>query len=322
LLTILEHAKEIFHKEAGAILSLVDRIDEHFIQAVDMLYACTGKVIVTGIGKSGIISQKIASTLSCSGTPAFFLHPAEGIHGDIGMVSKDDVVIAVSNSGETDEILKILPVIKRLGIKLIVLTGNPDSVLSKSGDVVIDIGVQEEACPLGLIPTSSTTAAMAMGDALALTLLERRGFKEEDFAVLHPGGTLGRKLLRVEDLMHVAEAVPLVAAHAAMKDVLIEMTSKRLGVAGVLNERRELVGIITDGDLRRGLARAGNLLSLTAGDVMTKNPKTIDRAALAAQALQTMEQYSITSLFVAADPALKKPEGIIHLHDILKAGIV
>lgn len=322
-MTILEHAKEIFKKEAGAILSLIDRIDAHFIQAVDILYACSGKVIVTGIGKSGIISQKIASTLSCSGTPAFFLHPAEGIHGDIGMVAKDDVVIAVSNSGETDEILKVLPVIKRLGTKLIVLTGNPDSVLSKSGDVVIDISVQEEACPLGLIPTSSATAAMAMGDALALALLERRGFREEDFAVLHPGGALGRKLLlRVEDLMHVKEAVPLVSEDDPMKTVLIEMTSKRLGVTGVINKRGALVGIITDGDLRRGLARTGNLLALQAREVLTKRPKTIEKTALAAQALQIMEHYSITSLFIVADSASKKPEGIIHLHDILKAGIV
>ena len=322
-MTILDQAKDVFRKEADAILSLIDRINEDFIRAVAILQSCTGKVIVTGIGKSGIISQKIASTLSCSGTPALFLHPAEGIHGDIGMVSKDDVVIAVSNSGETDELLKILPVIKRLGIKLIVVTGNPDSLLSKSGDVVLDIGVQEEACPLGLIPTTSTTAAMAMGDALALALLERRGFKEEDFAALHPGGALGRKLLlRVEDLMHVREALPLVSEHDPMKAALIEMTSKRLGVTGVVTEQGELAGIITDGDLRRGLEREKNLLSLTARDVMTRNPKTIEKEALAAQALQMMEQYSITSLFIVAASGLKKPEGIIHLHDLLKAGMV
>jgi len=321
-LTILEHAKEIFRKEANAILALIDRINEDFIRAVTILQSCTGKVIVTGIGKSGIISQKIASTLSCSGTPAFFLHPAEGIHGDIGMVSKEDVVIAVSNSGETDELLKILPVIKRLGIKLIVLTGNPDSVLSKSGDVVLDISVPEEACPLGLIPTASTTAAMAMGDALALALLERRGFKEEDFALLHPGGALGRKLLQVDDLMHVKDALPLVAGDDPMKAVLIEMTSKRLGLAGVVNEQGELTGIITDGDLRRGLERDGSLLTRTAQEVMTANPKTIEKSALAQQALQKMEQYAITALFVVPATRRKKPEGVIHLHDILKAGIV
>jgi arabinose-5-phosphate isomerase len=322
-MTILTHAKEIFRKEANAILALIDRIDEDFVKAVNILQSCSGKVIVTGIGKSGIISQKIASTLSCSGTPAFFLHPAEGIHGDIGMVSKDDVVIAVSNSGETDELLKILPVIKRLGIKLIVLTGNPDSVLSKSGDVVLDISVPEEACPLGLIPTASTTAAMAMGDALALALLERRGFREEDFALLHPGGTLGRKLLlRVEDLMHVKDALPLVFEQDPMKAVLIEMTSKRLGLAGVVNESGELTGIITDGDLRRGLERDENLLARSAREVMTVNPKTIEKNALAQQALQKMEQYAITALFIVSESGKKRPEGVIHLHDILKAGIV
>jgi arabinose-5-phosphate isomerase len=322
-LTILDQAKEVFRKEAGAILSLIDRVNENFIRAVGILQSCTGKVIVTGIGKSGIISQKLASTLSCSGTPALFLHPAEGIHGDIGMVSKADVVIAVSNSGETDELLKILPVIKRLGIKLIVITGNTESLLSKSGDVVLDLGVQEEACPLGLVPTTSTAAAMAMGDALALALLERRGFQEEDFAALHPGGTLGRKLLlRVEDLMHVREALPVVSEHDPMKVALIEMTSKRLGVTGVVTEQGELAGIITDGDLRRGLEREKNLLCLTAREVMTRNPRTIDKDALAAQALQMMEQYAITSLFIVAATGLKRPEGIIHLHDLLKAGII
>lgn len=322
-MTVLDQAKDVFRKEANAILSLIDRVNEDFIRAVTLLQSCTGKVIVTGIGKSGIISQKIASTLSCSGTPALFLHPAEGIHGDIGMVSKNDVVIAVSNSGETDELLKILPVIKRLGIKLIVVTGNPESLLSKSGDAVLDLGVQEEACPLGLIPTTSTAAAMAMGDALALALLERRGFKEEDFAALHPGGALGRKLLlRVEDVMHAREALPLVSEHDPMKVALIEMTSKRLGVTGVVTEQGELAGIITDGDLRRGLEREKNLLSLTVRDVMTRNPRTIEKEALAAQALQMMEQYSITSLFIVAASGLKKPEGIIHLHDLLKAGMV
>jgi arabinose-5-phosphate isomerase len=321
-LTVLDQAKDVFRKEANAILSLIDRVNEDFIRAVTLLQSCTGKVIVTGIGKSGIISQKIASTLSCSGTPALFLHPAEGIHGDIGMVSKNDVVIAVSNSGETDELLKILPVIKRLGIKLIVVTGNPESLLSKSGDAVLDLGVQEEACPLGLIPTTSTAAAMAMGDALALALLERRGFKEEDFAALHPGGALGRKLLlRVEDVMHVREALPLVSEHDPMQVALIEMSSKRLGVTGVVTEQGELAGIITDGDLRRGLEREKNLLSLTVRDVMTRNPRTIEKEALAAQALQIMEQYSITSLFIVAARGLKKPEGIIHLHDLLKAGM-
>jgi arabinose-5-phosphate isomerase len=322
-LTILDQAKEVFRKEASAILSLIDRVNEDFIRAVGILQACTGKVIVTGIGKSGIISQKLASTLSCSGTPALFLHPAEGIHGDIGMVAKDDVVIAVSNSGETDELLKILPVIKRLGIKLIVITGNPESLLSKSGDVVLDLGAQEEACPLGLVPTASTSAAMAMGDALALALLDQRGFREEDFAALHPGGALGRRLLlRVQDVMHVAEAVPLVREQDTMQVALIEMSAKRLGVTGVVTAQGELAGIITDGDLRRALEREKNLFALTVREVMTRNPKTIEKEALAAQALHMMEQYAITSLFVIAATGPRKPEGIIHLHDLLKAGIV
>jgi arabinose-5-phosphate isomerase len=320
---ILEHAKQILQKEAQAILNLIERLNEDFERAINILQACKGKVIVTGIGKSGIICKKIASTFACSGTPAFFLHPAEGMHGDIGMLSKDDVVLAISNSGETDEILKLLPIIKRMGLKLIVLTGNPNSVLSKSGDVVLDISVNEEACPLNLVPTSSTTAAMAFGDALALVLLDRRGFKEEDFAILHPGGALGRKLLlRVGDLMHTKEKVPLVSENDTMEVALLEMTSKRLGVTGVCSQKGEFIGIITDGDLRRGLEREGKLLSMRANEVMTTNPKTIEKNALAAKALQQMEQYSITSLFVLSEESTQKPEGIIHLHDILKAGIV
>jgi len=320
---VLERAKTIFEIEGEAILSLRERLNEDFVKAVNTILACEGKVIVTGIGKSGLISQKIASTFACSGTPAFFLHSAEGIHGDIGMISKKDVVIAVSNSGETDELIKILPVIKRMGLKLIVLTGNKDSVLAKNGDVVLDVGVKEEACSLGLVPTASTAATMAMGDALAITVLERRGFKEEDFAVLHPGGALGKKLLlRVEDLMHVRDAVPLVVEDDSMKVALIEMTSKRLGVTGVCDNEGNFVGIITDGDLRRGLERTQNLLSTKAKDVMTTSPKTIEKTALAAKALQMMEQHSITSLFVFSEATPKKVEGVIHLHDILKAGLV
>ncbi len=319
----LKRAKEIFEIESEAICNLATRLNEDFIKAVDIILACEGKVIVIGIGKSGLISQKMASTFACSGTPAFFLHPAEGLHGDIGMIAKDDVVVAVSNSGETDEILKILPIIKRMGLKLIVLTGNKESVLAQNGDVVLDVGVKEEACPLGLVPTASTAATMAMGDALAIMVLERRGFNEEDFAILHPGGALGKKLLlRVEDLMHVGDAIPIVSENDSMKVVLIEMTSKRLGVTGVCDDQKNFRGIITDGDLRRGLEKQDNLFLSKARDVMTTSPKTIEKRDLAAKALQKMEQHAITALFVLSAAEPKKVEGIIHLHDILKAGLV
>ncbi len=320
--TVLELAKKIFAIEADSILKLQDRVDEQFIRAVDILLACTGKVIVTGIGKSGIIGRKIAATLACSGTPAFFLHPAEGIHGDIGMMSRDDAAIAISNSGETEEVLKVLPVVKRMGIPLIVMTGNSQSVLARNGDVVLDIGVKEEACTLNLVPTASTAATMAMGDALAISVLERRGFREEDFAMLHPGGALGKKLLlRVHDLMHVKDAVPMVSQDDSMKVALIEMTSKRLGITGVCDGDDNFVGVITDGDLRRSLERHDDVLSRKARQVMTTSPKTIASSALAATALQVMERHAITSLFVLTESSPKKVEGLIHLHDILKAGV-
>ena len=320
---MLDRARKVFTIEAESILKLQDSLDENFIKAVNMLLVCTGKVIVIGIGKSGIIGRKIASTLACSGTPAFFLHPAEGIHGDIGMMSPDDVVLAISNSGETDEVLKVLPVVKRMGLPLIVLTGNCQSMLAQNGDVVLDIGVKEEACILNLVPTASTAATMAMGDALAVSVLESRGFKEEDFALLHPGGTLGKKLLlRVEDLMHVKGAVPMVTQDDSMKVVLIEMTSKRMGITGVCDSNENFVGVISDGDLRRALEKRCDILSKKAHEVMTRSPKTITKSALAAAALRLMERHAITSLFVLSEAAPKKVEGLIHLHDILKAGVV
>jgi len=320
---VLDRAKRVFEIEADAILRLRDRLDESFVKAVNIILACTGKVIVTGIGKSGLVSKKIASTFACSGTPAFFLHPSEGIHGDIGMLSPDDVVIAISNSGETEEVMKLLPIIKRRGLPLIVLTGNTDSVLARNGNVVLDVGVKQEACSLGLVPTASTASTMAMGDALAITVLDRRGFREEDFALLHPGGALGKKLLlTVEDLMHVKDAIPIVDEQDSMKVTLIEMTSKRLGVTGVCNAEGELVGIITDGDLRRALERTADILSTKAKEVMTASPKTIEKSALAATAVRIMEKHSITSLFVMNDPVSKKVAGIIHLHDILRSGVV
>ena len=320
---VIQRARKVLEIEAEAIQALQDKVDERFIKAVELLDKCRGKVIVIGIGKSGLVSQKIASTFACTGTPAFFLHPAEGIHGDIGMLSKDDVALAISNSGETQEIIQLLPLIKRWGITLIVMTGNPRSLLGQSGDVVLDTGVKAEACPLGLVPTASTTATLAMGDALALALLEKKGFKEDDFAMLHPGGTLGRKLLlRVEDLMHKGPAMPLISEDTLMKEGLLEMTSKRLGVTGVCSKDGMFVGIITDGDLRRTLAREDDVLNKKAGDIMTRNPKTIAKDDLAAKALNIMEEFSITSLFILPEDGLPKPIGIIHMHDLLKAGVV
>jgi arabinose-5-phosphate isomerase len=280
-------------------------------------------VVVTGLGKSGLICRKIAATLASTGTPAFFLHSGDGVHGDLGMVMQGDVVLAISNSGETEEILKLLPHFKHHGIKLIVMTGNPESSLAKAGDVVLNVRVKE-ACPLGLAPTTSTTVALAMGDALAVVLLEEKGFKEQDFAVRHPGGILGRKLiLRVEDLMHQGEHLPLVRHDAFLKEALFEITSKRLGVTGVIDAGGSLIGVITDGDLRRGLQTHGDaILSKRTAEVMTAGPRTVEKDVLAAQALAEMEENSprpITCLFVL--DGNKKPVGIIHLHDILKTGI-
>jgi len=317
---LVKRAAEVLRIESDGILSIIDRLDENFVRAVGFMRACRGKVVVTGLGKSGLICQKIAATLASTGTPSFFLHSGDAVHGDLGMVREDDVIVAVSNSGETDEILKLLPLFKRHGIKLIVMTGNPDSTLAKAGDVVLDVRVREEACPLGLAPTASTTAALAMGDALAVVLLEEKGFKEVDFALRHPGGTLGRRLLlRVEDLMFRGEQLPLVRQETLVKDALFEITSKRLGITGVTDAEGTLVGIITDGDLRRGLERRGQILELKAKDLMTRNPKTIPADTMATEAMAVMERYSITSLFVLDHG--KHPLGVVHLHDLVKAGI-
>ena len=320
---ILKRAHDVLRIEADGILSMIERLDENFVRAVQLLRDCRGKVVVTGLGKSGLICRKVAATLASTGTPAFFLHSGDGVHGDLGMVMKGDVILAVSNSGETEEILKLLPHFKLHELKLIVMTGNPESSLAKAGDVVLNVAVKE-ACPLGLAPTASTTAALAMGDALAVVLLEERGFKEEDFAVRHPGGILGRRLiLRVEDLMHRGDELPLVRHDVFVKEALFEMTSKRLGVTGVVDSAKNLIGVITDGDLRRGLQTHGDgILSKRTDEVMTLGPRTIAKDVLAAQALAVMEENSlrpITSLFVL--DADRKPVGIIHLHDILKTGI-
>jgi arabinose-5-phosphate isomerase len=320
---VIEEARRVLRVEASAILDLVERIDERFERTVDLLFHCRGKVVLMGMGKSGLVARKIAATFASTGTPSFFLHPAEGLNGDFGMMAKEDVVIAISNSGETRELLEMLPLIKRYGNRLVTLTGNLKSTLAGAGDLSLDIHVAEEACPLGLAPTASTTATLAMGDALAVALMEKRGFKKEDFALRHPGGSLGKRLLlKVQDLMHVGRSLPMVGEMAPMKEAIFEITSKRLGVTGVCNEEGQLTGVVTDGDLRRALEKYDDLIKRKVTEVMTRNPKRVEKGALAAEAVQKMEEYSITSLFVFGDLRDRAPVGIIHLHDLLKAGIV
>jgi arabinose-5-phosphate isomerase len=314
-------AARVLRLEAEAVLGLVTKLDAGFDAAVGLLRDCRGRVIVTGMGKSGIIARKIAATLASTGTPAHFLHPAEGVHGDLGMVARGDVVVVLSNSGETDEILAILPLLKRLAVPIVLLTGNPRSALARQSEVVIDVSVREEACPMQLAPTASTTAALAMGDALAMALLELRGLRPEDFAALHPGGALSwRALIRVADLMHMAEAVPSVPDDALLKDVITEMTGKRLGMTTVVDPAGRLVGVITDGDLRRLHLRSGPLGEFRARDFMTTDPKLIDRDALAARALEVMEKSGPITSLVIVDEA-RRPVGVIHLHDVLRAKI-
>ena len=320
--TLAEIGKEVLKKEAEALLAVTERLGDSFDAAVRAINACTGRVVLTGIGKSGLISKKIASTFSSVGIPALYLHPADSLHGDLGMVQKGDVLLIISNSGETEELIKILPWIKRMDITTVVFTGNARSTIAEYGDIVLDVEV-EEACPFNIVPTCSTTAALALGDALAIASMRERDFKMDDFALLHPGGSLGRSLLlRVEDLMHSGGAFPKVYEDMPMKDVIMEVTSKRLGVAGVFSRDEELVGVITDGDLRRALERYENVLDKTARDVMGAKPKGIERDALAAHALRRMEEFSITSLFVFEKGETSRPMGVIHIHDILKAKIV
>jgi len=320
---ILEAARKVLRIEAAAVTALTTRINGEFVRAVEMILACSGRVVITGMGKSGLICQKIAATMASTGTPALFLHPAEGVHGDLGMVAKGDVVIAVSNSGETEELTRILPVIKRMGLPLIAMAGKSDSTLARAGDVFLDISVKEEACPLQLAPTASTTATLAMGDALAVALLLERGFQEEDFALYHPGGALGKRLLlRVDDLMHGAEAMPLVELDTPLKNALYEISSKKLGITGVVDVRGELVGVFSDGDLRRTIEQGVELLHRPISEFMNRQPKRILRANLAATALQRMEEHAITSLFVFESEADRVPVGVIHLHDLLRAGVM
>src|SRR5713226_8070976 len=293
-------ARKVLETEAAAILALIERLDERFDCAVSLLRQCRGRVILTGMGKSGIICRKIAATFTSTGTAAFFLHPAEARHGDLGVIKGDDVVVALSYSGETDELLLLIETIRRLGAKLITITGNPKSTLAQSADVALDCSVAEEACPMNLVPTASTTAALAVGDALAMTLLVDKGFRQEDFASLHPGGKLGKRLMRVEALMHSGTQCPVVRADTRMRDVIYEMSSKGLGMTCVVERDDDtLLGIITDGDLRRRMERGGEILDLSAGDVMSRHPVSVPRSTLAAEALNIMEQRKITSIVVA-----------------------
>ena len=307
-------ARKVLQTEAAAILALIDRLDENFDRAVRMMHECQGRVIVTGMGKSGIICRKIAATLASTGTSAFFLHPAEATHGDLGVIQPNDLLLAISHSGETQEVLRLLEAIRRIGAKIVAITGNPASALAQAADVALDCQVSEEACPLNLVPTASTTAALAMGDALCMTLLVEKGFREEDFAKIHPGGKLGKKLMRVDQLMHKGGDAPIVRTDTPMRDVIYEISKKALGMTCVVNAKDEIVGIITDGDLRRSLIDKAQFLEATAGDVMTKRPIVIDPSTLAAQALLLMEQRKITSLVVAGPR--QTVAGVIQIHDL------
>jgi arabinose-5-phosphate isomerase len=311
----LETAKRVLRVESEAIAGLIERLDARFEKAVELLHACKGRVVVTGLGKSGLVGRKLAATFASTGTPALFLHTGEALHGDLGMLTAGDVMLAISTSGETAELIELLETVKRLGVPLLALTANPKSTLAQASNIVLDIAVKEEACSLNLAPTASTAAAMAMGDALAIALLERRGFKAEDFAALHPGGRLGNKLRRVESLMHQGENAPSVLPTTKMPDVIYEMSRKGLGLAAVTEANGKLLGIITDGDLRRVMQkRKENVLALTAADCMTKNPITLTRTELAASALRIMEEKKITSLLIT-DPE-GKLEGVLHIHDL------
>jgi arabinose-5-phosphate isomerase len=308
-------ARKVLETEAAAILALVGRLDARFERAVALLRDCRGRVIVTGMGKSGLICRKIAATLTSIGTPAFFLHPAEAIHGDLGVIQRDDVIVALSYSGETEEILRLLETIRRLGAHLIALTGGNTSTLAQAADVALDCSVAEEACPLNLVPTASTTASLAMGDALAMTLLVEKGFRQEDFANLHPGGKLGKRLMRVESLMHSGRHCPVVKPDTHMRDVIYEMSSKQLGMTCVVDGDAGLLGIITDGDLRRQMERTSDVLTLTAADVMTRGPITVARATLAVEALNIMEERKITSIVVVENGG-RQVAGVVHVHDL------
>lgn len=317
---VLAEARRVLREESAAVGCLADLLDKNFTGAIEAIFSCQGRVIVCGMGKSGIVGKKISSTLASTGTPAHFLHPAEGLHGDLGIITDQDVAIAISYSGETDELVAILPFFKRFGVTIIAICGVKESTLGRSADYFLNVHVDKEACPLGVTPTSSSTATLAMGDALAIALLGRRGFDREDFAVRHPGGSLGRQLLlRVADLQHAGEQLPVIYEDQTLREAIVEMSRKRLGMTAVVDGGGKLSGIITDGDLRRILERKDQPLDTVAADVMSRYPKTIDEEALATEALRKMETNAITSL-LTTDPE-GKPKGVIHIHDILKSGI-
>jgi len=318
---VIQRGKKVVRIETEAVAELENRIDESFKKAVDIIQHTQGRVIITGIGKSGIIAKKIASTLSSTGTAAFFLHPTEGVHGELGMVLKDDVVICVSKSGNTPELAQLIPIFKRLGVSIIAITGNPDSELGRNSDVVLDVSVREEACPFDLAPTASTTAALVMGDALAVALLQLRNFTREDFARVHPGGVIGKKLLlRIDDLMVSGDRIAKVSADTPLKEVVYEITSKRFGATCVVNGDNKLLGIITDGDLRRLLEKRNDVWELCACDIMTPNPKVVKTGTLAIDTINLMKVYAINQIIVVDGQDV--PIGMIHIHDLLKAGIV
>jgi len=317
---IIKKGKEVIRIEAESVANLKDRVDENFAKAVEIIYDSRGRVVLTGMGKSGLIARKIVATMNSTGTAAIFLHPTDALHGDLGMVRSEDVVIIISKSGSTEELSRLVPMFKRLGVKIITLSGNKKSELSYESDIFLDISVKEEACPHDLAPTSSTTAALVMGDALSVALLEKRNFTVEDFAFLHPGGSLGKRLsLKIKEIMIAGDGVPIVHENTPLRDVIFEMTSKRLGTTSVVNKNNVLVGIITDGDLRRLLEKSVEINSLTAEDIMTKNPKHLEPEYLASFALQQMENYNITTLMIINEK--KNPIGIVHLHDLIKLGL-
>lgn len=317
----LKRAKEVFKIEAEAVAALANKLDENFTKAVEAIYGCKGRVVVTGMGKAGIIGQKISATLSSLGTPSIWLHSAEAVHGDLGRVTKDDIALALSNSGETDETKGLIPILKKIGVKIIALTGNKNSALARYSDLVLDVSVKKEACPLGLAPTASTTAMLAMGDALAVCLVDKKGFKEKDFALFHPGGALGKSLLlKVEDIMRKGKANPIVSQEAIVKDVLYAITGARAGAASVVDKSGRLVGIFTDGDLRRHLELDASLSARKVKEAMTKNPVTILPGKLAVEALRILEEKKIDELPVVDKN--RKPVGMLDVQDVLRAGLV
>ncbi len=318
--TDIATAKRVIRMEAEAVAALETKINGSFQKAIDILFHCKGRVVVTGMGKSGIIARKMVATMNSTGTPSIFLHPSDAVHGDLGMVRNDDVVICISKSGDTQEIRQLLPMFKRIGVPIISMVGNMNSHLAVQSDVALDNSVKEEACPLNLAPTTSTTVTLAMGDALAVTLLEKKNFTADDFALFHPGGNLGKRLLlKIEELAITGSQTPIISVKASLNEAILEMTTKRLGATCVVDAKGNLAGIITDGDLRRLLQKTTNVADYTAEQVMSKNPKTIRKGTLASIALQEMEQFSITQLIIVDEA--RKPFGVVHLHDLVRAGL-